>query len=235
MSTKYNQNASVQGGSINPFRVTWSLSQPVCLSENRLHLDSLLAWAKVDEAIKNGIALKEALAQQEMLPLRRAGDSENWIWKASSLLFTFSMPPFLVQCTRRTEVDKMAFARERLIRTGRTKISQGTGAYKDFDLRLTVQWVQSVVAYGVGDIKEVSRLLSSVRSLGKVTRNGWGRIAGYSITEDPEGNSHWRMRTLPTWCEHEKTEWHCPGFATVRPPYWRREKQEPVLEFIGYC
>ena len=141
MSTKDNRNASVQGGSINPFRVTWSLSQPVCLSENLLHLDSLLAWAKVDEAIKNGIALKEALAHQEVLPLKRAGDSENWVWKASSLLFTFSAPPFLVQCTRRTEVDKMAFARERLIRTGRTTISQGTGSYKDFDLRLTVQWV----------------------------------------------------------------------------------------------
>jgi hypothetical protein len=33
-------------------------------------------------------------------------------------------------------------------------------------------------------------------------------------------NSHWRMRTLPTWREHEKTEWHRPGFAAVRPPYW---------------
>ena len=203
---------------MRPFRVSWRLNQPVCLSENRLHLDALLAWANVNNAIRNGAPSKDALAVQETLPLERVvGDSGKWIWKASSLVFTFSSPPFLVQCVRRTDVDSISFARKNLIRTTRTQLEQGTGPYKDFDLRVAVQWVESVIAYGVGEIDAIQRLLSSVTSLGKLTRNGWGKIADFSIHEDKEAETRWQFRTLPQWIPLQSLEKHCPGISTVRP------------------
>ena len=218
---------------MRPFRVSWRLNQPVCLSENRLHLDALLAWANVNNAIRNGASSKDALAVQETLPLERVvGDSGKWIWKASSLAFTFSSPPFLVQCVRRTDIDSISFARKNLIHTTRTQLERGTGPYKDFDLRVAVQWVESVIAYGVGEIDAVQRLLSSVTSLGKLTRNGWGKIADFSIHEDKEAEKRWQFRTLPQWIPLQSVEKHCPGISTVRPPYWRRELQEPVWEFV---
>ena len=218
---------------MKPFRVNWWLSQPVCLSEYRLHLDALLAYAVVDEAIRDGASSKDALARQATLPLERVGGEEKWIWKASSLLFKFASPPFLVQCVRQTDVDKIAFAKGKLIDTKRSQISQGTGYYKDFDLRFGVQWVKSITAYGVGDIEGVRKLLSTIPALGKLTRNGWGRIMKYSVEEDPEAVKRWQLRTLPQWVKVENPGNHCPGVSTVRPPYWRRELQEPVWEFIG--
>jgi len=141
---------------MRPFRVSWRFSQPICLSENRLHLDAILAWANVNRAIGNGASSPDALALQETLPLERVvGDSGQWIWKASSLSFTFSSPPFLVQCVRRTDIDTVAFARNSLIHTARTQLEKGTGPYKDFDLRFAVQWVESATAYGVGEIEAV--------------------------------------------------------------------------------
>jgi CRISPR type IV-associated protein Csf3 len=195
---------------MKPFRVNWQLSQPVCLSEYRLHLDALLASANVTQAIHDGASFKDALAHQEMLPLERFG-GEKWIWKASSLLFAFTSPPFLIQCVRRTDVDRIAFAKGKLIDTKRSQISQGTGHYKNFDLRFAVQWVQSVTAYGIGDIEAVTRLLSSVPSLGKLTRNGWGKIAEVTVNEDPQEVNRWQLRTLPQWVSLPSSSTHCPG------------------------
>ena len=219
---------------MRPFRVSWHFSQPICLSENRLHLDAILAWANVNRAIGNGASSPDALVLQETLPLERVvGDSGQWIWKASSLSFTFSSPPFLVQCVRRTEIDTVAFARNSLIHTARTQLEKGTGPYKDFDLRFAVQWVESATAYGVGEIEAVHGLLSIVTSLGKLTRNGWGRISEFCVQEDQDAETRWQWRTLPQWIELQSFENHCPGISTVRPPYWRREFQEPGWEYLG--
>jgi CRISPR type IV-associated protein Csf3 len=220
---------------MKPFRVDWKLSHPVCLSEDRLHLDALLAWASVQQALRAGAPSADALACQEQLPLARYEHDNHWIWKASSLLFTFASPPFLVPCIRRTDIETMAFAvKQQLIHTKKSQVSQGTGPYKNFDLRFSVQWVDSVTAYGIGDIEAVSRFLSTVSALGKLTRIGWGKIAEFSVIEDFNAEELWQQRSLPIWVKLLNNERHCEGAeSTVRPPYWRRENKEPVWEFIG--
>ena len=105
--------------------------------------------------------------------------------------------------------------------------------YKDFDLRFAVQWVESATAYGVGEIEAIHGLLSIITSLGKLTRNGWGRISEFCVQEDQDAETRWQWRTLPQWIELQSFENHCPGISTVRPPYWRREFQEPVWEYLG--
>jgi CRISPR type IV-associated protein Csf3 len=82
--------------------------------------------------------------------------------------------PFLVQMTRGTSPEELAFARGKIVTTRRNQITQGTGPFKDFDLRIACQWVESVEAYAVGDIVAVGLLLNQVSALGKLTRNGLG-------------------------------------------------------------
>lgn len=214
-----------------PFRVTWLLSQPVCLGDRLLHLDALLAWTRVREALQAGATAQEALKAQEDLPLECAVEGDSKVWTASALMFKFKSTPFLVQMTRRTRPEELAFARGRVMTTRRNMITQGTGPLKDYDLRIACQWTDNVEAYGVGDIASVGLLLRQVSSLGKLTRNGWGTISDMRITPDEEARQKWRYRTLPS--VFEPTEWHYPAIGGVSPPYWRREAWVPVWEFGG--
>ncbi len=213
------------------FRVLWRLSQPVCLGDRLLHLDALLAWARVREAVASGTTAKEALKAQEDLPLERAIKGDSQVWKASALVFKFRSTPFLVQMTRRTSREELAFARGRIMTTRRNLISQGSGPFKDYDLRIACQWVDKVEAYGVGDIAAVGLLLKQVSALGRLTRNGWGTISDMQIIPDNEAQQKWCYRTLPS--AFERTEWHYPGIGSVKPPYWRREGWVSVWEFGG--
>jgi CRISPR type IV-associated protein Csf3 len=214
-----------------PFRVTWQLSRPVCLGDRLLHLDALLAWARVREAIQSGATAPEALEAQEDLPIEQAVKGESQVWKASALMFKFRSTPFLVQMTRRTNPEDLAFARGKIMTTRRNMITQGSGPFKDFDLRFTCQWTDNVEAYGVGDIAAVGLLLEKISALGKLTRNGWGTISDLQIVQDNEARQKWCYRTLPL--AFECTEWHYPGTGAVRPPYWKRERWMEVWEFGG--
>jgi CRISPR type IV-associated protein Csf3 len=203
----------------------------VCLSEQPLHLDALLAWVRVKDAVSSGLSTQQALKSQEDLPLDSAVKEASKVWKASALQFQFRSTPFLVQMTRRTSLDDLAFASEGVLTTRKNKISQGRGQYKDYDLRITCQWVERVEAFGVGDLAAVRLLLTQVPALGRLTRNGWGTILDTEIEPDDEALEKWRYRTLPL--AFDKTEWHYEGMACVRPPYWRRDAWEPVWEFAG--
>jgi CRISPR type IV-associated protein Csf3 len=231
MSVEPEHKAPAQDGRVRPFRVTWRLNQPVCLSERPLHLDALLAWARVSEAVQSGIRAQDALKTQENLPLEIAVKGNSRVWKASALLFLFRSTPFLVRMTRRTSTEDLAFAREDIVTTRKSQISQAGGPFKDFDLRITCQWVEKVEAYGVGEIEPVRLLLKQVPGIGKLTRNGWGTITDTQIEPDAEAHEKWRYRTLPS--AFERTEWHYPGVGSVWPPYWRRESWESVWEFAG--
>jgi CRISPR type IV-associated protein Csf3 len=214
-----------------PFRVTWELSQPVCLSERPLHLDALLAFSRVQEALRLGVPAKDALDAQENLPLESAEIGPSKVWKASALLFRFRSLPFLIQMTRRTSVEDVAFASKTVVKTVRRFHTQGSGEFKDFEFRATLQWVDKVEAYGVGDMTVVESLLGEVPALGRVIRNGWGTIRSMQLEPFPEAAEKWRYRTLPA--NFEPTEYHFRGRATVRPPYFKRQNWEPVWDFAG--
>jgi CRISPR type IV-associated protein Csf3 len=216
---------------MTPFRVTWWLSHPVCLSERPLHLDALLAWARVREACNAGMTAQQALKTQEDLPLDRAVKGDSEVWKASALLWKFKSTPFLLQMTRRTSPGDLAFANGRILTTRKNQISQGTGPYKDYDLRISCQWVERVEAYAVGELAAVGLLLNQVSALGRITRNGWGTISDMKIEPDDEALEKWCYRTLPA--VFDRTKRHYLGIGSVRPPYWRRESWEAVWEFAG--
>lgn len=215
------------------FVVRWRLSSPMVVPERPIHLDALLASAKVDASLRSGEPLERALARQEELPLERAaGPDGEWVWKASQLLLRPSSSPMNVAMTRRVDVETMAADQGRLFTSRRQSAKIGMGPFRNYDLRVPVQWQDEVVAYGVGEIEAVSGLLRDVRSLGRLRRNGWGRVAFCAVTPasvDDDGG--WKMRTLPLGLRDQALPEHWPAIGNCRPPYWERAGWKEVLEW----
>ena len=199
------------------FVVRWRLSTPMVVPERPLHLDALLASARVDAHLRDGKPLEEALLEQENLPLAKAdGPDGSWVWKASQLLFQPVSPPTNVQMTRRMDVDVMAADRERVFTSRRQTVRIGTGPFRNYDLRVPVQWQEEVTA------------------LGRLRRNGWGRIAALSVDPALPGEAdHWKQRTLPLSFLPQALPAHQPTQGTCRPPYWERARWEEVLEWVA--
>ena len=217
------------------FVVRWRLSTPMVVPERPLHLDALLASARVDAYLRDGKALEDALAEQENLPLAKAEAPDGaWVWKASQLLFRPTSPPANVQMTRRVDVDVMAADRERVFTSRRQTVRIGTGPFRNYDLRFPVQWQGEVTAYGVGEIDTVRSLLATVNSLGRLRRNGWGRIAALRVDPaSPQEADHWKQRTLPLSFLPQALPAHQPAQGTCRPPYWDRARWDDVLEWVS--
>ncbi len=215
------------------FVVRWRLSSPMVVPERPIHLDALLASAEVNARLKQGKTPEEALAAQDDLPLEQAAGVDGaWVWKASQLLLQPSSPPTNVPMTRRIDVEAMAADRDRLFTSRRQTVKIGTGPFRNYDLRVPVQWQEEVVAYGVGDLEAVRTLLADVSSLGRLRRNGWGKIAGYTVVPPaPETADGWKMRTLPLSLQAQALPDHQPAVGTCRPPYWDRAAWREVLEW----
>ena len=202
--------------------------------ERPLHLDALLASASVDAHVRDGKPLEDALLEQENLPLAKAdGPDGSWVWKASQLLFQPISLPANVQMTRRMDIDFLAADRERVFTSRRQTVKIGTGPFRNYDLRLPVQWQGEITAFGIGQIEIVRSLLATINSLGRLRRNGWGKIAAFSV--DPgsvEEVDHWKQRTLPVSFLPQALPAHRPAHGTCRPPYWDRASWEEVLEWV---
>ena len=215
------------------FVVRWQLSTPMAVPERPIHLDALLASAKVDEELRRGTPCEHALAAQDELPLERAGTADGeWVWKASQLLCSPTSPPINVQMTRRVEMDVLAADRDRIFTSRRQALRIGTGPFRNYDLRLAVQWQGSIEAYGIGDLEAVRVLLQTITSLGRMRRNGWGKIASFSVTGlAGQAMDQWKKRSLPRSLHSEALSEHQPGYGTYRPPYWNRAEWSEILEW----
>ncbi len=198
-----------------------------------MHLDALLASAKVDECLRNGARSEDALAAQNDLPLERSIEANGqWVWKASQLLFEPSSPPLNVQMTRRMDVDLMAEDRDQVFSSRRRAVRIGTGPFRNYDLRVPVQWQKEVTAYGIGEVTSVHNLLLTIVSLGRLRRNGWGKIASLVVTPLRIGAvDHWKKRTLPLSFRSQALPEHQLAQGTWRAPYWDRAKWGEVLEW----
>ena len=215
------------------FVVRWQLSTPMAVPEHPIHLDALLASAKVEEQLRRGTPLEHALAAQDELPFEKAVTADGqWVWKASQLLCSPASPPINVQMTRRLDMNILAADRDRIFTSRRQTLRIGTGHFRNYDLRLAVQWQGSIEAYGIGDLEAVRVLLQTITSLGRMRRNGWGKIASLSVTKlAGVATDQWKKRSLPRSLHLEALPGHQPGHGTYRPPYWNRAEWTEILEW----
>jgi len=217
---------------MTPLKVTWEFASPVAARVFPLHFDALLAFAKVNRAEMLGI--ENPYAEQEALPLEKAGG----IWKASQIVFTPAHGPVLVPFVRRFSMSD--FTEDSGLRYEEGKkniISNSSGRYKGFDLRIHVQPMKYATAWCVGSRQEIEDLLKDITSLGKYHQKGQGSIKrvnqSLAVKVDecpPEEAEHWRLRVLPEGSGLELPGIkYVPVMAVCTAPYWDRSRQQKAI------
>ena len=93
---------------MKPLRIAWQLATPIIVPDAPIHLDSVLSWARVDEATQAGEA--DPLAFQHDLPLERLTTPSSWCFKASWLTFDWVGEPRLFHYARRSDPTEFADA-----------------------------------------------------------------------------------------------------------------------------
>jgi hypothetical protein len=216
---------------MKPFTVTWRLSSPLCLAPYPIHLDGLLAWAAVDLRRRSEFP-GNYLEAKDDLPLEKvSGEDGATVWKASCLYGTPALEPELRLMIRRTDEFTFATWRGKLFDSRLSVITLGTGQFRNYSLRQAVQWFPELRAHGVGDIDLVKNLLGRLSFLGRLTRNGFGRIASFELVEDPEAATLWRRRNLPESLSEFATDGHAQGVGCISSPYWDRAAWTNILEW----
>lgn len=201
-----------------PLKVTWLLSTPVMLGDYPLHLDGLLAWAKVQRSLQEGE--EESFAAQEDLPLERTGD----IWKASRVFFAPG-PRIREPIVRKFE--NMSFARGKgsIWDGGIDKPQGGSGRHKAFLLTHDGFQTSKAIAWCVGDKEQVEDLLGDILHLGRYGRIGCGEVAQFSVESAKVSESeYWKCRNIPIEqgaCRLPDID-YAKAIATVQAPYWDR-------------
>jgi CRISPR type IV-associated protein Csf3 len=197
---------------MEPLRVECRLQTPMAESGHPLHLDALLAWARVDEA-DGDIAVNDDLPLERFEP-----EGGDWVWRASvmaGVVLWRQQVPFV----RSYQAWVWAEDHGRTYVSGRNTFPMGTGPYKGYDMRRGMVQIDRLAAYCVGDPTAIRRLLGRVTNLGGLRRWDAGRVGEWSVTPDPEALTLWERRVMPV---------PLPGYRramqTLRPPYWDRAR-----------
>lgn len=206
---------------MTPLRIEWSLATPWCPPAGGIHLDGLIAWAMVQEAEAEGVAFasyEEILAD---LPFAKHETEAGWVWQAS-----FLRPVAVKGSERRymtAKTPSQDFA-ERML-DGRisgkplSKVDTVRGPYKNDAFWYTIEHVDTLVAYCVGDPERIAPLLGHITHIGKRPRLDHGRVDGDPVlVEDAQAAKLWRNRHMP-----EPENGHEPAIGRLIPPYWMGE------------
>lgn len=214
-----------------PLRIEWELATPWCPSYHGVHLDGLVAWAMVQEAVTDDTPPPDYDAILADLPFAKYESPNGWVWKASLL-----RPTAVLGSERRYMTSKTASAEfatrmhdGRIAGKPLTTIDTVRGPYKNDAFWYTIEHVERIVAYCVGDPERIAPLLGQVTHLGKRARLDHGRIAPVDgmlaqIHEDPEALELWRNRNMP----EAQNGHHQPVTGRLRPPYWMGEGAQVV-------
>lgn len=217
---------------MRPLRLTWRLATPMAGGPFPLHLDSLVAYAVTEEALREGAAGQAGIRSLARdLPLDKAEHDGAWCWKASAItgrtqahalrLWTRKPDPY--------EFAEMAASGQiegkfNLSKPNAHKIDTARGLMKQHFQFVPVHHVEEVSAWCVGDPDRLLELLSPetgyIIALGARVRSGFGRIVDFSIEEDERAHELWARRVLP---------WNDAGLVPIsaahHPPYWAAENR----------
>lgn len=222
---------------MQPFKVTFRFQSPVVTdSEYPIHLDALIAWAVSDEAEAAGSDTAWADADDLAFALDSEQNENGRVWKASRLIFTPKTERVLMNMIRKSNPEKIMedydagrFTNPRQVNS----IDSNSGQYRAYQMFIAHQWMEKAEAWGVGDIDAVKDLLSRLRSVGKMGRNGFGLISSIEVEPCEEADVQWRLRVLPDGMAGVPGVAYAPGYHCLRAPYWRKTSQvlaqEPVV------
>lgn len=188
-----------------------------------IHLDAVLAAVLVNNACRR--EENDPFAWQEKLPVAKQWVGDEWVWKASQLVFQIDPHATTnVINIRRYELPEWSKDKGVFWNGKKNVIPSGTGHAKAFLFNLPLWYCLKAYAWVDAEEEQIMPILRQVEFLGKNRRNGFGRVFSLNVNKI-ENKEQWKRRTLPE-SFHKYVDGHKLGMATVRPPYFRRDNQQ---------
>ena len=219
-----------------PLKVTITFRSPLIQhNDNPIHLDALLAWCLSNEAEECDDDNPWDADNQLVSVLEKAyAPNGDWVWKASRLVFTPLSGVAFINQTRRTDATEYLDAKDKgVLLMGPETLRTDRGNQKSYQFLVGYQWMAKAEAWCVGDADAVIDLMSRLRGVGKMVRNGYGLIQNFTIDLREEAADKWRLRALPIEMDGVDGVTYYPVQQCLRPPYWRKECQiitrEPLV------
>lgn len=228
---------------MNSFAVEFTFSAPVVQpSEYPIHLDGLIAYSVMKELEELGEADPWA-ASADLSHILERTEGDSWVWKASMLIFSpaesFDFQNMIRKSDPERYMDDLTaglWAPKREVRPETFRIDTRSGQQRGYQWLSPMQWMKSAVAYGIGDMEMVHEALSRLEYIGKMGRNGFGRISKIQVSEASDHVDAWKLRVLPPEIMGKEGIRYEPVQACLRAPYWRKtdrvKAQEPLLMAI---
>lgn len=182
-------------------------------------LDGLLAAVCARHHVHGEAPARDEIPDDIPLPLARWHCGEQWGWRASALFPDGDV------------LDTVTYWRKRL-RQSRIDVTTGSpntenGVYRDWNMPLPLMLCRRLVAYAVGDRKEVRHeLIRSVRYLGRKRAHGHGRVVRIDVEKMDVDWSIVRDGRMMRWMPHPDGT----RFVRPRPPYWSSIGRVPCVE-----
>jgi len=215
-------NPHSQAPEMQPLRIDCHLATAWCPPAFGLHLDGLIGFAAVDEATAHRPDAPDYDTILADLPFAR---HDSGVWCASM----FSVVNFAGQerryLTQKTDVITMSMMIDRQVveTAGGSIIDTQRGPFKNGQAYYTVEHVQGLRAWCVGDPERILDLLTRITAVGVKNRIGLGTLLPFDetgelwkITEDATAHERWKRRSAPVALTTEAL----PAVGAWRPPYW---------------
>ncbi|MCZ8254443.1 MAG: type IV CRISPR-associated protein Csf3 [Polaromonas sp.] len=217
-------------------RIECSLATPWSPPAFGLHLDGLIGWALVEQHRRADMAARgvhdeppagAALDYPTILaglPLQK--DEATGAWCASQFFPVGWRGQERRYYTAKTPVEDMSRRiNEGLVDTkGGAHIDTQRGPAKNSQGFITIEHVEGLRAWCVGDPDEIVQLLSThVHHVGVKSRIGLGTLLEqpdgslWRIEEDAQAFEMWKHRSMPAKVLDDSR----PAIGSWKPPYWR--------------
>ncbi len=208
-----------------PLRVEFSIGSDIVLTNDQpIHLDGLLAWAHGQELESQGHPDPWAGALDLADCLERCHDDPaSPVWCASQVMLNFTGDMDWRAMIRKADPEAMAeYRTEGPLDMRANVVNVNSGPLRAYMLNIPLRHARTAVAWCLGDPSAIQRRLNLVRHLGKMGRNGHGRVTGVTLTEDAVAERMWRYRTLPAGVPGVPGVRYGLTMETTTSPYWSR-------------
>lgn len=209
-----------------PFKLTFQMMTPICLSHPWVHLDGILAHVLLRKLLEENFYTLPGKMPIDFftlldLPLKKLKIKKMFIYCSSVSRFNRN-EIYVDKIYKRFEDTKMKW-----MDPGRSKkIDTTRGRFKNYMIRLPYIPISRVTFYGNGDIAEIRALVSYLPGLGKKIAAGFGFFHSFEIEEVEQDNSlvnenNEAMRPIPTDFLDDRKNYEKLMLA-YKFPYWAK-------------
>ena len=228
---------------MRPLKVVFHLGSPLMVdSERPIHLDAIVASAVAAEAEAIGHDDAWRAADDLSEYFEKSVHENGWVWKASALYFEpharcdALFVPF--NMVRRSDpdlfyddLDRGRWSPERKINPSTFKIDTGSGQQRGYQWVAQARLMKQATAWAIGDPGAVQSALERIDHIGKMGRNGFGRVTRVEVgAADASDVDRWMLRTLPVGMAGMAGVHYEPTMACLRAPYWRKTDRVMAID-----